>query len=156
MRQDSGSVFSLAFVDVLANSFASLLVLFFIMVALRGALGWSEGGPSEGSTLSGSAEPQSPFLVLVKAPPGPLQAFPGEDLWIPTGEGRDGFDYRTTSGDAYAVLYADRPPPAGVVLRLHLVRPHPDGTIQVYQGGRILPPQKFAAQDEWVTILTGE
>ena len=152
MKQDSGSVLSLSFVDVFANSFASLLVLFFIMVALRGTLEWSQNGVRGGGTGE-AGEPVSPFLVMVQAPSGALRKIHADDPWeIDNNQGR--FVFRTTTGFDYAVLYADRPPPTDVVLRLRLTCPHPAVTVQVYEGGRALQPQKIDVDAESVRIQT--
>ncbi len=157
MKQDTSPVLSLSFVDVFANSFACLLVLFFLMVAVRGHLEWSHPAGRGGNSGAGQGAPVNPFLVLVKIPPGPLRVSLDVEIW----EIENAGDFlasprtQTTIGADYAVLYAEQPPLSGAILRLRLPQSHPAGTVQVYQGGRALQQQTFSANVESVTIRTG-
>lgn len=139
MRQETGSVLSLSFVDVFANSFASLLMLFFVMVAIRGTVDWipnAARGTSEGAG-DGDGEARNPFLVLVEVPSGPLwMPVPGkEGPWIVD----ENYEFTTSAGESYVVLYAEKPPPAFAEVGLRLAPGHAAGTVRVYVGGEALP-----------------
>ena len=148
MRHDTSSIFSLSFIDVLLNSFACLLVLFFIMLTLRSQVMWSPVESTAKSAVNGgnadSAEPVSPFLVLVKIKPQPDRALP----WARDRERQprpffiqdddsDNMGVSTSYGADFAVLYAKRPPAPDAKVYLNLAFPHQPGTVTVYVNGRV-------------------
>ena len=100
---------TLAFVDVLTNGLASMLVLFVLAALLQTQLEYDapagDGGPS--------ADRRPFVLVAVADPPaavpeGGLLTLSGEAGWPPPGT--------ADHGDGYAVLALDAPPPPGAVV----------------------------------------
>lgn len=124
MRDDADT--SLSFLDVLTNGMGSLLVLFFLMAALRTADGVAFG---EGAGRTANAEP---FLIMTSA--ATLFDRPTAECWRVTGD--PGFEARTRrdAGPGHALLYADRPPGPDAVIALHEVRADAVVKVEVYRG----------------------
>jgi hypothetical protein len=137
MRDDADT--SLSFLDVLTNGMGSLLVLFFLMAALRIADGTAT------TPRSGDVEP---FLILASTPhPATLFDRRAAEPWHVSDPA---FDRRARrdAGPTHAILYADRPPGPAAVVALHELRVGVSVKVEVFRGGeRILAAERKPGVD---------
>jgi hypothetical protein len=124
--------FSLSLVDVVTNGLASVLVLFFLLTALRSHLSWSASGHAADSLELRAVDP---VLILVTAD-SEHGTFTADSPWI-SQAGVLGIV--RTHGTSYATFYAAEPPTEPVELKL------PDDRrncrIRVFHGKRQWEPQ---------------
>src|SRR4051812_28092798 len=115
--KDEPASLSLSFLDVITNSLGSILLLFFIMIAVRGGLTALDQPPPAGAD-AGGAGALDPFVVVVAgAPRAALFADAKASPWQVRGAPA-AYRPQTGAGANYAVFLADAPPPAGATVWL--------------------------------------
>src|SRR5262245_53768553 len=139
MSQDN-SVWSVSFLDLITCGLGSVLLLFDILLVLKGDLDF--GNRQEGVR---GGQDEAPFVELISAPPH-------TQLWIDSERspwevrGEPPARQRINHGPNFAVLYADRPPPPGTRVLLGPFRPDVRFGLQVfYNGKRGLPREGLTA-----------
>jgi hypothetical protein len=146
MRYDDADT-SLSFLDVLTNGLGSLLVLLFLMAALRTA----DAGASGDEVARTDAEP---FLILASAvPPTVLFDRPTAECWHVTGDLAFDTRARRDAGPRHALLYAERPPQPDAVIALHDLRADAVLKVEVYRGReRVHTAQRKPGGDGRLTL----
>ncbi len=147
MKSQAWDTISMSYVDIIMNSMGCLLVLFLLMVVIRGTVTLGVGPSSEEgasappnpNALKGGSDRealQDPFVVLVTSgAEGSLKPiFPGSGAgaWVLP----DGFQAQTNTGPSFATLCAPTPPTGRIQLKG--LRGEGPLIVRVSQGGHQL------------------
>jgi hypothetical protein len=151
MKQQAWDTISMSYVDIIMNSMGCLLVLFLLMVVIRGTVSLgADSAADEGvsaqpnlNAIEGGtnrAALQDPFVILVTSGVGSSQEpiFPdaGTGAWVLP----DGFSAVTNTGPSFATLYALTPPTGPI--RLKRLRGGHSLVVRVSQAGHELKPRR--------------
>jgi hypothetical protein len=136
------SAVSLSFLDVITNSLGSVLLLFFIMVALKETALLLDQPPSTKALQHvGQGEDRQPFVLLISVPSGQsllsdLKANPWDR------EGTAPTFGTVAWGSNYAVFYADGAPPADAKLFVGPLEPNVRFRVQEFRAGKRRAPRE--------------
>jgi hypothetical protein len=135
MNDDDSNMLTTSFLDVITCGLGSILLLFFLMVAIKGEMQFDDGTQTEFVQDERTA---APLIILVTGQDSrpiwaagvaePWQASPGV------------FDHQLAAGPNYAVLYARQPPPRDWTLKLGPLAADARVNVQVIADGRRVIP----------------
>lgn len=130
MDEDTPGDVSLSMIDVVTNGLASLLVLLFLLLLLKGQVYWATSS-SHASQLSAAVD--DPLVILVTTD-GPDPLFPGSVS--PWQIDADGPKVAKEHGPAYAAAYFRRQPATGEEIKLKFPTKFDTCFVDVYVAGK--------------------
>lgn len=133
---DDNDAATTSFLDIITCGLGSVLLLFFLMVVIKGEMQFDSSSSDETTQSVGSSQKAgtAPLVVLVTAADGKrLWAAEGAEPWqLPDAP----FDHEKQSGPNYAVLYARQTPPPGWTLSVGPFAPDARVNVQVIANGK--------------------
>jgi hypothetical protein len=158
---------ALSFLDVLTNGLGSLLVLFFLMSALRSGIISETPTPVDETTQQGfhrgdDRGKMDPFVVLVSGPAKSALFVKGNgDRFLVEGEAAVPPGRRFSVGTNYALLIAEAAPAEGCSIQLIGLRPDATGWVRVFHGeklllARTLQPGRDGKMPIWPLVAGGK
>jgi len=131
MTEDDSNMLTTSFLDVITCGLGSILLLFFLMVAIKGEMEFDDGTQADSSQTERVA---APLIVMVTGQEGrPIWAPGVTQPWqAPQAE----FDHKWVVGQDYAILYAAQPPPRQWTMKVGPFAPNSRVSVQVISDGR--------------------
>jgi hypothetical protein len=146
MDDDAPGDVSLSMIDVITNGLASLLVLLFLLLLLKGQVTWAARSV-HGAQRNTSTD--DPLVILVTSDsPEPLFAA-GDSPWQIEA---DPAIFAREHGPRYAAAYFRRPPSAGERVRLKLPQKLAGCHVEVVAAGRALPTPDLGPDQAGQTV----
>ncbi len=131
MTEDDSNMLTTSFLDVITCGLGSILLLFFLMVAVKGEMQF-DGGTR--AVLTQTERAPVPLIVMVTGQCSrPIWA---QGVTQPWQAPEANFDHKWVVGSDYAILYVAQPPPHGWTLKVGPFAANARISVQVISEGR--------------------